>query len=203
MTTIVQLDPMYVYFYMDESTLLKLRTAILQGKIKVPADGHLPVRLGLQTEEGFPHDATVTFMDNQVNSTTGSIPVRGVFRNPKFPPTTKVAGATGQGRKREKGGKRECLPRSLSPSLPFCPAPPRRHRHDPIDRLFSPGMYVRVRFPLGEPQKGCWSSTGPSSPTRGSSTFTSSTGRIRSRCAASRQVPAARRTPRGGGTQGQ
>ena len=94
LTTVVQLDPMYVYFDMDESTLLKLRKAIASGKITVPADGHLPVLMGLQNEDGFPHQATITFMDNQVNSTIGSIPVRGIFRNPRLVPAASPSSST-------------------------------------------------------------------------------------------------------------
>src|SRR4029077_18305095 len=40
-----------------------------------------PVSLGLVTEEGFPHQGTVNFVDNQVNPKTGTLRVRGVFPN--------------------------------------------------------------------------------------------------------------------------
>jgi RND family efflux transporter MFP subunit len=39
------------------------------------------VSLGLATEEGFPHQGTVNFVDNQVNPKTGTLRVRGVFPN--------------------------------------------------------------------------------------------------------------------------
>ena len=90
LTTVVSLDPMYVYFDMDESTLLRIRKAIAEGKITVPADGDLSILLGLQNEDGFPHEATINFVDNQVNSTTGSITMRGVFANPKLIPESKA-----------------------------------------------------------------------------------------------------------------
>ena len=55
LTTVVSLDPMYAYFDMDEPTLLKVRRAINEGKIKTPQPGiALPVFMGLQGEEGFP-----------------------------------------------------------------------------------------------------------------------------------------------------
>ncbi len=41
--------------------------------------------MGLQGEEGFPHNGTVDFVNNQVNPATGSLLVRGVFPNP-LPP---------------------------------------------------------------------------------------------------------------------
>ena len=37
--------------------------------------------LGLATEEGFPHQGTINFVDNQVNPKTGTLRVRGVFPN--------------------------------------------------------------------------------------------------------------------------
>jgi membrane fusion protein, multidrug efflux system len=82
LTTVVSVDPMYVYFEMDEPTLLRYRRAVNEGKLEVPKDrSNVPVYLGLQAENGFPHKGTINFVDNQVNPTTGSIMVRGVFPN--------------------------------------------------------------------------------------------------------------------------
>jgi multidrug efflux system membrane fusion protein len=106
LTTVVSLDPMWVYFDMDEPTLLRARRAINEGRIQLPQNGVFPVYMGLQGEEGFPHEGKIDFTNNQVNSTTGSIAVRGVFDNPK--PANGV-------------------------------------------RLLSPGMFARVRLPLGQP----------------------------------------------------
>ena len=41
----------------------------------------------LAGEEGFQHEGTFNFIDNQINPGTGSISVRGVFKNPKPGPT--------------------------------------------------------------------------------------------------------------------
>jgi membrane fusion protein, multidrug efflux system len=95
---------------MDEPTLLLVRKAINDGKIERTKHGiTLPVLMGLQGEVAFPQKGTVNFFDNQVNPTTGSIPVRGVFANPE-----------------PKGGG---------------------------VRLLSPGMFVRIRLPIGTPHK--------------------------------------------------
>jgi multidrug efflux system membrane fusion protein len=84
LTTVVSVDPMYVYFEMDEPTLLRSRRAFNAGKIKVPEDRtKLPVFMGLQGEDGYPHEGTINFVNNQVNPATGSILVRGVFPNPE------------------------------------------------------------------------------------------------------------------------
>ncbi len=83
LTTIVSLDPMYVYFDMDEPTLLRIRRAVNEGRIKPPENGVLPVLIGLQGEDGFPHTGEINFVNNTVNSATGSITVRGQVDNPK------------------------------------------------------------------------------------------------------------------------
>jgi multidrug efflux system membrane fusion protein len=84
LTTVVSVDPMYVYFEMDEPTLSRYRRAVNEGKLQVPKDrADVPVFMSLQGESGFPRRGTINFVDNQVNSTTGSITVRGVFANPE------------------------------------------------------------------------------------------------------------------------
>jgi RND family efflux transporter MFP subunit len=108
LTTVVSTDPMYAYFDMDERTLLRIRTAINQGKIQ-PSEGsgnELAVLMGLEGEDGFPHRGMVNFVNNVVNPSTGTIAVRGLFPNPK----------------------------------------PEHGR-----RLLSPGMFVRIRLPIGQP----------------------------------------------------
>src|SRR5204863_8627479 len=81
LTTIVSVDPMYVYFDVDEHTALRVRQLIREGKSDSPRDGGFPVSLGLANEEGHPHQGTVNFVDNQVNPKTGTIRLRGVFPN--------------------------------------------------------------------------------------------------------------------------
>ncbi|MGA2059649.1 MAG: efflux RND transporter periplasmic adaptor subunit [Thermoguttaceae bacterium] len=83
LTTVVSLDPMYAYFDMDETTLLRIKRRINEGSIKLFTKNEVPVYMGLQGEDGYPHQGTVNFVNNQVNPATGSILVRGVFPNPK------------------------------------------------------------------------------------------------------------------------
>jgi RND family efflux transporter MFP subunit len=82
LTTIVSVDPMYAYFDVDERTVLRVRQLIREGKAKSARETEWPVALGLATEEGFPHQGTINFVDNQVNPKTGTLRVRGVFANP-------------------------------------------------------------------------------------------------------------------------
>jgi RND family efflux transporter MFP subunit len=81
LTTIVSVDPMYAYFDMDEGTVQRLRRSARQGGARSAEAPAWPVSLGLATEEGFPHQGTINFVDNQVNAQTGTLRVRGVFPN--------------------------------------------------------------------------------------------------------------------------
>jgi RND family efflux transporter MFP subunit len=81
LTTLVSVDPMYVYFDVDERTVLRVRQLIREGKSKSARETKWPVSLALATEEGFPHQGTINFEDNQVNPKTGTLRVRGVFPN--------------------------------------------------------------------------------------------------------------------------
>jgi RND family efflux transporter MFP subunit len=81
LTTIMSVDPMYAYFDVDEHTVLRVRQLIREGKAKSARTGELPVWLGLANEDGYSHRGTINFVDNQVNSKTGTLRLRGVFTN--------------------------------------------------------------------------------------------------------------------------
>ncbi len=136
LTTLVSMEPMYVYFDMDEPTLLKvkkLRSDERKGILPSVAVGmagamgsltvalrladvavlqeeiglNWPVEIKLQGESDY-RWGTINFIDNQVNPGTDSISVRGVFPNNKLP-----------------GGGYELVP----------------------------GMFVRVHLPVGQREK--------------------------------------------------
>ena len=81
LTTVVSVDPMYAYFDVDEYTVLRVRRLSREGKAKSARDAKIPVWLALATDEGFPHEGWLDFVDNQVNPKTGTLRVRGVFPN--------------------------------------------------------------------------------------------------------------------------
>lgn len=81
LTTIVSVDPLYAYFDVDELTALRVRQLVRERKSDSPRDGGYPVSLGLANEEGFPHQGTINFVENQVNPRTGTIRLRGMFPN--------------------------------------------------------------------------------------------------------------------------
>ena len=82
LTTIVSMDPMYAYFDVDERTMLQIRRLMQAGKVSLASGGNAKVYMGLADEEGFPHEGTINFIDNQVDGPTGTMRFRGVFPNP-------------------------------------------------------------------------------------------------------------------------
>jgi RND family efflux transporter MFP subunit len=101
LTTIVALDPIYAVFGVDERLLQKVHSYVAKGMLKTNQKGQIPVLMGLTNEEGFPHAGTVNFVDNHLDTATGTLQVRGAFDNPK--------------------------------------------------RSILPGLFARIRLPLGEP----------------------------------------------------
>jgi RND family efflux transporter MFP subunit len=88
LTTVVSLDPIYAYFDVDERTHLRVVRLIRQGKVRSAqeqetSEGSQKVLLGLSDEEGFPHEGTVDFVDNQLDAMTGTLRLRAVFENSK------------------------------------------------------------------------------------------------------------------------
>jgi multidrug efflux system membrane fusion protein len=148
LTTVVSLDPMYAYFDMDERTLLQIRRAISEGKITYAEGEDIPLYMGLQGEDGYPHQGTVNFVNNQVNSTTGSITMRGVFANPKLPAPATAKLASPPAAPATATESPGCG--GMPPSGATAPAAAGKAR---APRLLSPGMFVRIRLPMAEPHR--------------------------------------------------
>jgi multidrug efflux system membrane fusion protein len=79
LTTLVTMDPVYVYFEIPERDLLQLEEAARQKPSGAPS---APLAVGLENEQGYPHSGRVDFRDNQVDSGTGTVLVRAVLPNP-------------------------------------------------------------------------------------------------------------------------
>lgn len=102
LTRIVAQDPIWVYFDLDERTMLRLKRLVNTPDAEGIEGLKLPVFIGLADETDYPHEGALDFRDNRLDPNTGTLRVRGVFPN--------------------------------------------------ADRLLTPGMFVRVRLPIGEPQ---------------------------------------------------
>ena len=81
LTTIVSIDPLHVYFDIDEATYLNVvsrsRPAAGAG-----SKASLPVQVGLTTDKGFPHRGALDFVGNTIDRSTGTIRARAVVPNP-------------------------------------------------------------------------------------------------------------------------
>jgi RND family efflux transporter MFP subunit len=103
LTNIVRMDPMYVYFGVDELTVLRILGLRRDGKLAPRDQKAMEVLLGLGEGSDYPIHGTIDFVSNQLDPDTGTVTVRGVFSNK--------------------------------------------------DRALSPGLFARIRVPLGEPHK--------------------------------------------------
>jgi RND family efflux transporter MFP subunit len=81
LATIVQLAPIYVTFNISEQDVLRIRASLKRHGVKA-ADLHkVPVEVGLMTEEGFPHQGTLDYASPDVDTSTGTLMVRGILAN--------------------------------------------------------------------------------------------------------------------------
>ena len=102
LATLEQIDPAFVYFSINERDVLRVRAAArAQGNPingEVPA---IPVTLGLQTEQGYPHQGVLDFANTGLDTGSGTLQLRALVPNPQ--------------------------------------------------RIFLPGLFARLRIPLGAP----------------------------------------------------
>jgi multidrug efflux system membrane fusion protein len=101
LATIVPLDKVYVYFDMDERTVLRLRNLIHDKVIMSPTKEDVTVDIALADSPEFKLTGIIDFQDNQIDPATGTLRVRATVDNP--------------------------------------------------DDLLSPGLFVRLRYPIGKP----------------------------------------------------
>jgi len=73
LTTVVSDTPIYAEFNADEQTFLKYAAAE-RGKGS-------PVYMGLMTEDGYPHEGKLAFIDNALDAKSGTINGRAIFAN--------------------------------------------------------------------------------------------------------------------------
>ncbi len=84
LTTIVKEQPMYVYFDVDEQSLLRYRrgrsggNAADSGSLR---DKHMPCFVRLADEDDYPHEGELDFASTEVDAGTGTAKLRGVFAN--------------------------------------------------------------------------------------------------------------------------
>jgi multidrug efflux system membrane fusion protein len=81
LTSIVSLDPIYVYFDLDEATYLKYNRLFFEGRRPSSRETANPVQVALTGEIKPSHDGKVDFLDNRLDVSTGTLHGRAVIPN--------------------------------------------------------------------------------------------------------------------------
>ena len=82
LATILRLDPIYVTANLSEQEVLRI-IADPSG-ISTADLGKIPVELGVMTEAGYPHKGVIDYIAPQVDPSTGTLRLRGMFANPDY-----------------------------------------------------------------------------------------------------------------------
>ena len=82
LTTIEQIDPIYVRFSQPASQYSSLRRAVVSGLWKGVPLGEIKVRLLLSNGEEYPHPGRIIFSDMAVDPNTDTIEMKALFPNP-------------------------------------------------------------------------------------------------------------------------
>jgi multidrug efflux system membrane fusion protein len=80
LTSVVSVNPVYVYFDVDEQTWLKLDHLRADAK-RAGRNARIEAAMGLADEAGYPHEGRLDFVDNQLHSGSGTMRLRAVFDN--------------------------------------------------------------------------------------------------------------------------
>ncbi|MCP3446538.1 efflux RND transporter periplasmic adaptor subunit [Bradyrhizobium sp. CCGUVB14] len=83
LATIVAMDPIWVNFTVNEQDVLRIRAEAQRRGLTVADLKQLPVLVGLQTETGYPHEGHLDYVSPTLNTSTGTLAVRGVVPNDK------------------------------------------------------------------------------------------------------------------------
>jgi RND family efflux transporter MFP subunit len=83
LATIIQTAPLYVYFTVSEPQVLAIQRNIAARGERLRTTGlsDIPVEIGLQGEEGYPHKGHLDYASPQVDSSTGTLTARALFEN--------------------------------------------------------------------------------------------------------------------------
>jgi multidrug efflux system membrane fusion protein len=122
LTYVYAIDPMYGYFDVDERTVIHIRHLINKGEMLHYRNGKIEVKVGLAHEEGFSLKGYIDYVDQVLDAGTGTLKIRCVVHQPRTQ-------------------ERVLLP-GFWPPVPIGNA----------QVLVSPGMFIRVRLPIGIPK---------------------------------------------------
>ena len=81
LATLVSLDPIYASFEVDEQSFLAFQRAAAGARRGTAAASFADIRMALASESEFPRHGRLQFLDNQLDTATGTIRVRALFSN--------------------------------------------------------------------------------------------------------------------------
>ena len=84
LATIQQLDPIYVYFNLNELDLIKIRTAAKAQDFKPNDLNQVPVNVRMQNETKFLHTGKLDFVNTALNASTGTMEFRALLSNKEY-----------------------------------------------------------------------------------------------------------------------
>ena len=84
LATIEQIDPIYVYFNLNELDLIKIRDAARSHKFNPRKLKEIPVYVNLQNETGFIHKGNLDFVNTGLNASTGTMEFRALLPNKDY-----------------------------------------------------------------------------------------------------------------------
>ena len=82
LASIVETDPIYVNFTLSEQDVLRIRAEIRKRGLTMEELKKVPVEIGLQTEEGYPHRGNLNYASPTVDASTGTLSARAILDNP-------------------------------------------------------------------------------------------------------------------------
>lgn len=83
LATIVAMEPIYVNFTVNEQDVLRIRAEAARRGLTAADLKQFPIEIGLQTETGYPHEGHLDYVAPTLNSSTGTLAVRGLVPNDK------------------------------------------------------------------------------------------------------------------------
>ena len=144
LTTVLSMDPMYVYFDMDEPTLFRVKQAIQEGRISLPREGAEPMEmLGART---------LGILGAPMN---GPFLAASTFFRGRTSADMKVEMALPGDDKYRYEGTINFIDNQVNPGTGSISVRGKFDNPKLVGgtHLLAPGMFVRVRLPIGQPQQ--------------------------------------------------
>ncbi len=81
LASIVQMDPIYTYFSVNERQVLLIKEALTKRGRTLRDVHDIPVEIGLAVDDDYPYKGVIDYIAPEVDQNTGTLTVRGVFDN--------------------------------------------------------------------------------------------------------------------------